>query len=495
MMNEYLHLISSSINDTIASLRYFQSEATLVLGFLLVVLSDLFLSKRFSQLSFGLTIGVVLIVMVQSFAFLNVENIPLFGGMVIMDHLSILFKILFCLVSLLFVLFIRYNRSLLLHEKGTGDLYAILLAVHLGMNLMAMSANLLMVFMALEMVSLGSYLMVGYISHDQKQSEASMKYALFGAVCSAIMLYGISLLYGFTGSLYLNDPTFISGLNNIPPMALGVSLTMVLVGVAFKLSVVPLHFWTPDVYEGAPTPVTAFLSTAPKIAGFALLIKFIVLINALDHTFLDIKLIVASIAIASMVLGNFAAIWQNNIKRMLAYSSIGHTGFMFMALFVAPGQGYTALIFYMFIYVIMNMAAFLIVDEIEEQTGKQNLEDYRGLGRQFSVLLVCFVFVLVSLTGLPPTVGFTAKFLVFSTALDAYNSSGSLIILVMIILGAISTLVSLFYYFKIPLNAYLKESISSDVRIANTAKAYLSMFLAFLLLLLLVFPSLIQQFL
>jgi NADH-quinone oxidoreductase subunit N len=168
---------------------------------------------------------------------------------------------------------------------------------------------------------------------------------------------------------------------------------------------------------------------------------------------------------------------------------------MFMALFVAPGQGYHTLIFYMFIYVIMNMAAFLIVDEIEEQTGKQNLEDYRGLGRQFSVLMVCFVFVLVSLTGLPPTVGFTAKFLVFSTALDAYNSSGSLIILVMIILAAISTLVSLFYYFKIPLNAYLKESISSDVRIANTAKAYLGMFLAFLLLLLLVFPSLIQQFL
>jgi len=495
MMNEYLPFISSSINDMIASLSYFQSEATLIAGFLLVILSDLFLSKKIPQLTFGLTICIVSIVMVQSFSLLNVESMSLFGGMLMMDHLSILFKILFCLVSLLFVLFIRYNRSLQLHEKGTGDLYAILLAVHLGMNLMAMSANLLMVYMALEMVSLGSYLMVGYISSDQKQSEASMKYALFGAVCSAIMLYGISLLYGFTGSLYLNDPSFISGLNNIPPMALGVSLIMVLVGVAFKLSVVPLHFWAPDVYEGAPTPVTAFLSTGPKIAGFALLIKFIVLINALDSTFFDIKLILASIAIASMVLGNFAAIWQNNTKRLLAYSSIGHTGFMFMALFVAPGQGYKALIFYMFVYVLMNMAAFLIVDEIEEQTGKQDLDEYRGLGRQFSVLMVCFVLVLVSLTGLPPTVGFTAKFFVFSTALDAYNSSGTLMILIMIIIAAISTLVSLFYYFKVPLNAYLKESISTDVRIYSSAKAFLSMFLAFLLLLLIVFPSLIQKFL
>ena len=495
MMNEYLPFISSSINDTIASLSYFQSEATLVAGFLLVILSDLFFSKKFPQLSFGLTIGIVLIVMVQCFALLNVENTPLFGGMVIVDHLSMLFKILFCLVSLLFVLFIRYNRSLQLHEKGTGDLYAILIAVHLGMNMMAMSANLLMIYMALEMVSLGSYLMVGYISRDQKQSEASMKYSLFGAACSAIMLYGISLLYGFTGSLYLNDPSFISGLNNIPPMALGVSLIMVLIGVAFKLSVVPLHFWAPDVYEGAPTPVTAFLSTGPKIAGFALLIKFIHLFNDLGSALFDIKLILASMAIASMVIGNFAAIWQSNTKRMLAYSSIGHTGFMIMALFVAPGEGYKALIFYMFVYVIMNMAAFFITDEIEEQTGKQNLDEYRGLGRQLSVLMVCFVLVLVSLTGLPPTVGFTAKFFVFSTALDAYNSSGSMMILMMIIIAAISTLVSLFYYFKIPLNAYLKESANSEVRYSSTAKTYLSLFLAFLLLLLIVFPSLIEHFL
>jgi NADH-quinone oxidoreductase subunit N len=495
MMNEYIPFISSSISDTIASLSYFQSEATLVAGFLLVIFSDLFFSKKNPQLSFGLTIGILLIVMLQNFWQLSTVNTTLFGGMVILDHLSALFKILFCLVSVLFVLFVRYNRSLQQHEKGIGDLYAILLAVHLGMNLMAMSANLLMVYMSLEMVSLGSYLMVGYISRDQKQSEASMKYALFGAVCSAIMLYGLSLLYGFTGSLYLNDPSFISGLNNMSPMALGLSFMLVLVGVAFKLSVVPLHFWAPDVYEGAPTPVTAFLSTGPKIAGFALLIKFVVVINALDVVFIDIKSMLASLAIVSMVLGNFAAIWQNNTKRMLAYSSIGHTGFMIMALFVAPGQEYKALIFYMFVYVIMNMASFLIVDEIEEKTGKQNLDEYGGMGRQLSTLMVCFVVVLVSLTGLPPTVGFTAKFFVFSMALDAYNSSGSIIILIMIVTAAISTLVSLFYYFKVPLYAYLKESTNSDLKISYTSKTYLSILLAFLLLLLIIFPSLIEQLL
>jgi NADH-quinone oxidoreductase subunit N len=494
-MDQFIPLISSSINDTIASLSYFESEVVLIIGFLTVILADLFLSKKFPQLCFDLAIGIVLLVFVHSFSLLNVEPKVLFGGMLILNHLSILFKILFCLVSILFVLFIRFNKPLQEHEKGTGDLYAILLAVHLGMNLMAMSSNLLMLYISLEMVSLGSYLMVGYISNDLKQSEASLKYVLFGSVASAIMLYGISLLYGFTGSLYLTDFSFISGLQNLSPLALSLSLTLVFVGIAFKLSAVPLHFWAPDVYQGAPSPVTAFLSTGPKIAGFAILIKFIMLLQAVNIASSTIYSILASIAIASMVLGNFAAIWQNNSKRMLAYSSIGHTGFMFMALFVLPGQGYKALIFYMVIYVIMNMAAFLILDEIEDQTAKQNIDEYVGLGKQLSILMPCFVIVLVSLTGLPPTAGFTAKFFVISTALDAYNSSGSSIIIIMVIIAAISTLVSLFYYFKIPLNAYLKESKQPTIVESSSAKTYISVFLAFLLLLLIVFPSLIEQFL
>lgn len=494
-MDQFIPLISSSINDTIASLSYFESEVALIVGFLLVILADLFLSKKFPQLSFGLTMGIILLVFVYNFSLLNIEPRVLFGGMIVLNHLSILFKLLFCLVSMLFILFIRFNKPLQEHEKGTGDLYAILLAVHLGMNLMAMSSNLLMLYISLEMVSLGSYLMVGYISNDLKQSEASLKYVLFGSVASAIMLYGISLLYGFTGSLYLSDFSFISGLQNLSPLALSLSLTLVFVGIAFKLSAVPLHFWAPDVYQGAPSPVTAFLSTGPKIAGFAILIKFIMLLQAINIASSTIYSILASMAIASMVLGNFAAIWQNNSKRMLAYSSIGHTGFMFMALFVLPGQGYKALIFYMVIYVIMNMAAFLILDEIEDQTAKQNIDEYVGLGKQLSILMPSFVIVLVSLTGLPPTAGFTAKFFVISTALDAYNSSGSSIIIIMIIIAALSTLVSLFYYFKIPLNAYLRESNPSEIKVSISAKTYLSIFLAFLLLLLIVFPSLIEQFL
>jgi NADH-quinone oxidoreductase subunit N len=494
-MKEFESLISSSINDTLASLSFFESEGILIAGFLLIILSDLFLSKKYPQLSFTLAFAIVSLVFVYSFSLLTIQPKMLFGGMIVLDHLAVLFKILFGLVSLIFILFIRLNKSLQQHDKGTGDLYAILIAVHLGMNLMAMSTNLLMLFLAIEMVSLGSYLMVGYISKDQKQSEASLKYVLFGSVASAIMLYGISLLYGFTGSLYLTDLAFISGLKNLSPMVLSLSLSLVFVGIAFKLSAVPLHFWAPDVYQGAPNPVTAFLSTGPKIAGFAILIKFILLLQVIQIPSSLIYTVLASLAIASMLLGNFAALWQNNSKRMLAYSSIGHTGFMLMALFVAPGQDYKALIFYLFIYILMNMAAFLILDEIEERSAKQNINEYGGLGKHFVVLMPSFVIVLVSLTGLPPTAGFTAKFLVFSVALDAFNTSGSAIILIMIIIAAISTLISLFYYFKIPLYAYLKDSADFEIKVTFSAKTYLSAFLAFLLLLLIVFPSLIEQFL
>jgi NADH-quinone oxidoreductase subunit N len=498
-MNDLIPYIPLSIRDSLASLPFFSAEISLVLGFLLVILADLFFSKRYPQLSFILALLTLLLTAYQSYGFLKIESTPLFGGMVMIDHLSVLFKLLFCLASILFVLFIRFNRAFQSHDKGFGDMYAILLAVHLGLNLMAMSANLLMVYLSLEMVSLGSYLMVGYLSTEQRHTEAAMKYALFGAVCSAIMLYGISLLYGFTGTLYLNDPAFLSGLKSIPVMSSGLALIMVFIGIAFKLSLVPLHFWSPDVYEGAPTPVTAFLSTAPKIAGFAVLINFLEIFydpgsKALSSKMLDLNLILAFLAILSMLLGNFVAIWQSNVKRMLAYSSIAHTGFMLMALFIFSSSGFKAIIFYMAIYVIMNMAAFIIIDEIEENTGKQYIDEYKGLGKQNSLLMISMLIVLISLTGLPPTVGFTAKFLVFSSALEAYNLSGLPILLIMIIIASLSTVVSLFYYFKIPLNAFLRESPDQVQLSIRSAKVYMGVFLAFLLLLLILFPSLIEQF-
>lgn len=496
-MNDLISLISSSINDTLASLSHFYAEIILAAGFLLVILADLFLSRRFTQLCFLISLSTLLLLGVQSVILLNTKTVFLFGGMLKLDHTAILFKLLFCFSSLLFAIFIRYNSPLQKHVKGTGDLFAILLATLLGMNLLAMSMNLLMVYISIEMVSLGSYLMVSYISADKAQTESAMKYALFGAVCSAIMLYGISLLYGFTGTLNFNDPAFINALKNVSGLSSGVAISLVFIGVAFKLSIAPLHFWAPDVYEGAPTPVTAFLSTAPKIAGFAILIGLLPVFQSeggqTNTQYFDFNVILAVLATASMLIGNFTAIWQNNVKRMLAYSSIGHTGFMLMALFAFQGSGFQALIFYMAVYIVMNMAAFLIVDEIEEQTGILLIDEYKGMGKSNAMLMTTFVIVLVSLTGLPPTVGFTAKFLVFSSAFEAYRNTDSAVILIMIITAAISTLVSLFYYFKIPLNAFLRNSQIQVMAPGNSPKAYLGLLLAILLLVLIVFPSVIVK--
>lgn len=500
MMNDFIPYISISINETIKSLAFFYPEVTLVTGFLSVILADLFFSRKNAQFPFFLALLTLLLAAYLNFGMLAKAPIQLFGGMIILDHLAVLFKLIFCFISLLFVLFVRYHKPLQAGSKGTGDLFSILMAVQLGLNLMVMSQNLLMIYLSLEMVSVGSYLMVGYLSQNPRQSEAAMKYALFGAVCSAFMLYGMSLLYAFTGTLEIYSPEFVSFLSTTPFYSWGVGLILMLIGVAFKLSLVPFHFWAPDVYEGAPTPVTAFLSTGPKIAGFGLLIRILTPfqplgLSGVDNSLFSLTSVLAFMAIFSMIVGNFGAIWQNNVKRMLAYSSIGHTGFMMMALFVFSASGFKALIFYMVIYSIMNMAAFMIADEVEEKTGKQNIDDYKGLGKPLNVLMIAMVIVLISLTGLPPTAGFTAKFLVFSAAIEAYNSSGSVLIMTIILIGAISTVVSLFYYFRIPLNAFLRTSDNPVMGFKYSTRTYISLVLVFLLIFFILFPSAILRYL
>ncbi|HXH98923.1 MAG TPA: NADH-quinone oxidoreductase subunit N [Sphingobacteriaceae bacterium] len=497
-MKDYLPHIPGFINDTINSLHYFRPELALTCGFLLVIIADLFFKKIYS-LPFYITLLCFFAVGFYTIQQLHTAPANLFSGMIIIDHLGALFKLIFLLAGLLFIFFLKNNRQFIAHNKGTGDIFSILLAVILGMNLMAMTSNLLMLYISIEMVSIGSYLMVGYISKDTRQTEGAMKYIIFGSVCSAIMLYGLSLMYGFTGTLDLNNPQFIQELSRIPSLASGTVIIMVLTGIGFKLSVVPFHFWSPDVYEGAPTPVSAFLSTGPKAAGFAILVKFISafqlntdpeikdMLSILNHV-----LIIA--AIASMIAGNFGAIRQNNAKRMLAYSSIGHTGFLLMAVIAFSETGFKALIFYLFIYVIMNMAAFMLINEAEEITGSESVEDYKGLGKHYPVLMICFVVVLVSLTGLPPTAGFTAKFLVFSSAVEIYQSSGSFWILLLMITGAITTLVSLFYYFKIPLNAFIRSS-NKLIQVKKYSQLMpICIVLSVALLLLLLLPQIITSF-
>ncbi|HCN84829.1 MAG TPA: NADH-quinone oxidoreductase subunit L [Sphingobacteriaceae bacterium] len=495
-MNDFLPYISQSLDQIINSLPYFYPELAIGILFLAVIITDLAFSKRSAQAVFFVTItGLLLVSCITLQQLLQTGSMPLFSAMIVSDNLSSYFKLIFCIVAILFVLFIRNNRQLQAHSKGTGDLYAILVAVLLGMNLMAMSANLIMIYLSIEMVSMGSYIMVGYISADNKQTEAAMKYALFGAVCSAIMLYGMSLIYAFTGTLEITDPAFISGLSKVPVISSGVAISMLLVGIGFKLSFAPLHFWSPDVYEGAPTPVTAFLSTGPKIAGFAILIRFLASFRFHEAEVFDFNQLLGIVAFITMIIGNFSAIWQNNVKRMLAYSSIGHTGFILMAVLQFSQGGLRSILFYLFIYSLMNMAAFMLADQIEEQTGAINSTDYKGLGKKLPLTFFMFVIVLISLTGLPPTAGFIGKLFIFSSVIEYYNSSGSFYILLLIITAAITTLVSLFYYIKIPLNAYLRHSETEVALVEKrTFSIYLSLFLMSALIIFGIFPHWITDF-
>ena len=500
-MKDFLPHISELLDGVLLSLRYFLPELLLTVLFVLAILTDLFVPRKNAAPVFWIVLVGLIGVGALSYQQLDIITKPLelFHNVVVLDSLGIAFKLIFCLVSVLFVLFVKNNRELINHRKGVGDLYIILLAVQLGLHLMAMSSNLVMIFISIEMVSIGSYLMVGYVAGDNKQTEAAMKYVLFGSVSSAVMLYGMSLLYGFTGTLDISSPEFLSNLAAVPSLGVGVAIAMILVGIGFKLAFVPFHFWSPDVYQGAPTPVTAFLSTGPKIAGFAILLHFLSYFQSYSGTDpsysgFQFNEIIIPVAILTMIVGNFSAIWQDNIKRMLAYSSIGHTGFILLALLSLSPSNYGSVLFYLLAYAIMNMAGFMLVDRVESKTGAVNISEYKGLGNILKVEMLCFVIILVSLTGLPPTAGFFAKFLVFSSALEYYTSTGSIAVLIALATGAVTTVVSLFYYFKVPLNAYLRKGSHISAHSSFGFITSILVFLSFLLVVAGVFPESVTSF-
>lgn len=484
------------LDDIIASIPGMLPEATLIAAFVLSIFSGLFFDRfwRYSTLS----VTVIGVALASYFVVLQLNSVPhepLFMGMASADRFSIVPRILIDLSCLLFVLFVHWNPQFRTHKKQTSDLYIVLLALLVGLHFMTMTSHWLMLYLTIEMVSVGSYIMVGYLSHGRFRTEAAMKYVLFGATCSAIMLYGLSLLYGLTGNLDFTSAQHIVGLTETHPATAVLAIVLVFVGIGFKLSFVPFHFWVPDVYQGAPTPITAFLSTAPKIAAIALLARLIQAWPRELGTFasgMHDTLLIATIA--TLLFGNLAALRQQNIKRLMAYSSIGHTGFLMMAALAYSGQNHHVLLYYLAVYAAMNMGVFMLVDYVENRTGALNVEDYAGLGKRLPVAWVCFVLLLVSLTGIPPTAGFVGKLLVFSAVFDQWTYTGQLGLLLALIAGALTTVVSLFFYFKVPLYAFLRKAERNiNLRAAPQGPLWIAVLLTVLILLLGVFPQLLTD--
>jgi NADH-quinone oxidoreductase subunit N len=462
-MNDLLPFLPGQLNQIFDSIPYFVPEIYLSILFLVVLVTDLLFGKNSAWLCrIVACAGLVLVIFkdFQQFQLLLTGPHLFFSQMLLLHSTSLVFKLMIDALSIMLILYFDWDNDMGTHTKGLSDLYSITIAAVFGMHLMTMSVNLLSIYLSIEMVSIASYLMVAYRTGNGLSSEAGLKYVLFGASASAIMLYGISLLYGFGGSLNLFGGNLVPGLMQVNPIAVSFALILFLAGIGFKLSFVPMHFWVPDIYQGAPAPVSAFLSSVTKIAAFALLINLLIpfIYYPKFSTVFDFRLLLSVIGIITMIAGNFAATLQNNVKRMLAYSSIGHTGFALMAIVTFSEQGKSALTFYLIAYALANVGAWMLASYFSNSAQADNISDYKGLGFKYPLAGVCFVIILVSLTGLPVTAGFYGKFLVFSSVYAVYQGNHNIWLLLLMITGAVTTVVSLFYYIKIPLNLFLRKT-------------------------------------
>lgn len=390
---------------------------------------------------------------------------PLFHGMIASDGLALFLKGVVYLAALLGAVLAALSPEV--RREQLGEYLILVLCLTLGMSLLAAAQNLLMIYLAIELVSVPSYVLAGFRRGDRRSSEAALKYVVFGAAASGMMLYGFSLLYGMAGTLELagllravEAHVVAGGLGS--QFAVATAVLLALAGFAYKVAAVPFHMWCPDVYEGAPTPFTALLSVGPKAAGFAALLRFLVAgfvpeglpaAGGFPWPYL-----VGVVAIATMTVGNFAAITQDNVKRLLAYSSIAHAGYMLMGVAVGSPLAIRAVLLYLPIYLFMNIGAFLAVMAVREQTGSESISAYRGLGSRHPLLAVTMAIFLFSLVGIPPFAGFVGKFFLFAAVLQAKTP----FFYTLAVIGVINSVISLYYYARIIRAAFLEKAEPSD---------------------------------
>jgi NADH-quinone oxidoreductase subunit N len=373
-----------------------------------------------------------------------------FGGMLLVDGFATFFRVLVIGVGILTAL--SSYRFLVRQGAETGEYHALLLFSIAGQCLMAAANDLIIIFIGLEISSIASYVLTGYLRDDKRSSEAALKYFLLGSFATAFFLYGVALLYGATGTINLAAVRGVIAGQNGPgplPIFLGAAAALMFVGIGFKVSAAPFQIWAPDVYQGAPSPVTAFLSTGPKAAAFAIFLR--IFMTAFEPGGHGWEPLIWFSALASMTIGNFAALTQSNIKRMLAYSSIAHAGYVLVALDARSGTGAAAAMFYLAAYALMNIGAFAVVGHLSGKGERyQNIEDFAGLGRKQPVMAALFSIFLLSLIGVPLTGGFFGKFYIFKAALDSH-------LVWLTVLGLLNSAVAAYYYLRVLVMMYFRE--------------------------------------
>jgi proton-translocating NADH-quinone oxidoreductase chain N len=419
------------------------------------------------------------------------EPTVIFLGSYVTDDLAAFFKLVALVAGGLVALTaVSYMRKL---ERDYAEFFALLVWAVLGLFLMAGAADLIVILLAIEMVSLLSYVMVGYFRAEPRSTEASLKYFLFGAAASAVMIYGMSLLYGVAGTtkLYglLGENALASQLILAPSPLQPIAAVLILVGLGFKLAMAPFHWWAPDAYEGAPTPVTAFLSVGPKAAAFAVFARlFMQEGNALYPGW---PILVAVLAAGTMLIGNWSAIQQTNIKRMLAYSSIAHAGYMLIGVVAWQGGSWTiqapdgvathgglrAVLFYVGAYLFMNLGAFAVAIAVERATGAESIDRYAGLAKRAPFLAIAMALFLLSLAGIPPLAGFFGKFYVFNAAIRGAADESLMLALPgglqlnvlfwLAIVGVIASVVAVYYYANVIRLMYFRPVAEAEAEAAE----------------------------
>jgi NADH-quinone oxidoreductase subunit N len=461
-----------SPQELLNSLRWIAPEGVLAAFLLLVIVADLTRMRKTSvgliALAGVLVAGLLTVLYLQSYPVSprvvgpRAVEAPasVFQGAYAVDGYSLFFKAIFLGAALLAGAFsmpaIREWRS------GKGEYFSLLLACTFGMMLMASANDLLMMYLSLEFVSVTSYILAGLLRKNRKSAEASLKYIIYGAAASGMMVYGMTFLYGLTGTLEVGKVGQELARLNVPPTMTLITSVLVMAGFAYKIAAVPFHMWCPDVYEGAPTPVTAFFSVGPKAAGFAMLARFLEAAYPDDPGPFEWKLVMALLAVLTMAVGNFAALHQQNLKRLLAYSSIAHAGYILIAFNAFTVGSTAAMLVYLLVYVLMNLGAFLVVIVLEEKYGVETVDGCRGVGWRAPWVGAFMTVFLIALTGLPPTAGFTGKFLLFGYVVQYGLGPERALGVALVVIGVVFSVISLFYYMRIVAAMYLAKPREGD---------------------------------
>nr|MBN1229412.1 NADH-quinone oxidoreductase subunit N [Anaerolineae bacterium] len=424
-------------------------EIGLLILLLTVLLVDLF-TRLVRKRTLGVVTGVGMIVIMLANLFVGFSLVndasyagTALGGMIRYDMLALMFRTMVLIAGAL-TAFISIDTPVVGKQ---GEYFGILTVATMGLSLMSAAADLMMVFLAVETASISLYILAGFLRDSKLSTEAGLKYYLFGAATAGLFLYGLSLLFGFTGETNIYNLAAPLGEmfagDDTGAFAVAVALLLLLVGFGFKVAAVPFHFWTPDVYQGAPTSTTAFISTASKAASFALLVRVFDAVWPVEVAVYWTGLL-AAMAVITMTLGNLLAIVQKNIKRMLAYSSIAQAGYTLIGVvaLTETDLGTAAVAFYMFMYVLTNIAAFTVISVISNTTGTDEIADFAGLSRRSFPLTLAMILALLSLSGVPPLAGFFGKFFLFAAAVDAGYTW-------LAIIGVLNAIVALYYYLTV----------------------------------------------